>query len=413
MRSGLRFGGFYLYSELAVRYCIVLSAPHRGSTFMRFIDEATIRVAGGHGGPGCVSFRRETFIPRGGPDGGDGGDGADVIFVATSQLSTLQDFRFRRAYQAPAGMHGSGANKAGKDGDNIELRVPVGTLIRNSETGELLIDFTEEGQVWVACEGGRGGKGNSHFVSSTFQAPRFAQPGEDGTALEIKLELRLLADVGIIGFPNAGKSTLISRISAARPKVADYAFTTLIPNLGVVQLPDLRTFVVADVPGLIEGAHRGLGLGTRFLKHIERTALFVHLLDGTQFLEEATQDGEDSFDSAIRNLTERYATIRNELRLFNEELLQKPEIVVLNKLDLLESDPVLVERAQKALRAKICELRENAPHDLEPMVISAVSGSGVNELLGCVDSILQAFRLDRQNNGIKVRLPDDLQLRVK
>ena len=268
---------------------------------MRFIDEATIKIAGGHGGPGCISFRRETFEPRGGPNGGDGGAGGDVIFVADIELGTLQDFRFKRIYQAPAGMHGSGSNKAGKDGENVLIRVPVGTIFKDAESGELLADMLKDGQEWVACTGGRGGKGNAHFVTSTFQAPRFAQPGEEGTSREVRMELRLLADVGIIGFPNAGKSTLISRISAARPKIADYAFTTLTPNLGVVSMAQIagqgmasmdahQTFVVADVPGLIEGAHRGMGLGHKFLKHIERTFLFVHLLDGSQFLEDATAE---------------------------------------------------------------------------------------------------------------------------
>jgi GTP-binding protein len=382
---------------------------------MRFIDEATIRVAGGHGGPGCVSFRRETFIPRGGPDGGDGGDGGDVIFIASSQLGTLQDFRFKRVYQAPAGMHGSGANKAGKDGENVEIRVPVGTIIKDAESGEVLVDMTEDGQVWVACEGGRGGKGNAHFVSSTFQAPRFAQPGEEGSSREIRLELRLLADVGIIGFPNAGKSTLISRISAARPKIADYAFTTLTPNLGVVSLgesKDYSTFVVADVPGLIEGAHRGAGLGHKFLKHIERTFLFVHLLDGTQFLEDATQDGAESFDHAVERLIERYSVIRKELGLFNEALLHKPEVVVLNKLDLLESDPALVERARKALRDRIAQIRGTHPAPNEPFVVSAATGRGLEELLSELHSQLKQYRNERMRTDRGVKLPDDEDIRA-
>jgi GTP-binding protein len=387
---------------------------------MRFIDEATIKIAGGHGGPGCISFRRETFEPRGGPNGGDGGAGGSVIFVASAQLGTLQDFRFRREYKAPAGMNGSGADKAGRDGDDIEIRVPVGTIIKDTTTGEIIIDMTDDGQVWVACKGGRGGKGNAHFVTSTFQAPRFAQPGEEGTCLEITLELRLLADVGIIGFPNAGKSTLISRISAARPKIADYAFTTLTPNLGVVSMPEHKTFVVADVPGLIEGAHRGFGLGHKFLKHIERTFLFVHLLDGTKFLEDATavqtdettKDGRTSFDDAVNKLIERYSVIRNELGLFNEALLHKPEIVVINKLDVLESDPELVERARVALRSRIAQIRGTHPSPVEPLVISAVTGNGIDKFLFEVYSQLVEYRKQAGTHQNTVRLPDNLDIRA-
>lgn len=383
---------------------------------MRFIDEAQIRVHGGHGGPGSVSFRRETFAPRGGPDGGDGGEGGDVLFIATAQLSTLQGFRFKREYKAPAGMNGSGANKAGRDGEDIVIRVPVGTVIRDVETGEILIDFIEEGQQWVAATGGRGGKGNAHFVTSTHQAPRFAQPGEEGTSRELKLELKLLAEVGIIGFPNAGKSTLISRISAARPKIADYEFTTLTPNLGVVQMPDFQSFVVADIPGLIEGAHRGLGLGHKFLKHIERTRVFLHVLDGSRLLEDATTPDvpgmEDSFTLAVGKLVERYQVIRKELGLFNEALLHKPEIVVINKLDLVESDPELVERARTALRQRITQLRGSHPIGKEPYVISAVSGKGVEELLFSIfGEILEQRQAQPGGGKKKISLPDDEGIR--
>ena len=384
---------------------------------MRFIDEAKIKVAAGHGGPGCVSFRREKFIPRGGPDGGDGGRGGDIIFVASNQLGTLQDFRFKRVYQATAGLHGSGANKTGHDGEDITIRIPVGTVIRDVVTEEILIDFSENGQVWQACKGGRGGKGNAHFVSSTFQAPKFAQEGEEGEFKELSLELKLIADAAIIGFPNAGKSTLISRISAAKPKIADYAFTTLTPNLGVVAMPELQSFVVADIPGLIEGASKGWGLGHKFLKHIERTRVFVHLLDGTKFLEDATTpdlEGEaHSFDKAVEELIRRYTIIRNELGLFNEALLHKPEIVVLNKLDVLESNPELVEKARIALRQRIASIRGVHPTPAEPYVISAVAGRGLHELLFAVQEEIITQR-EIENRGpisYEPSLPDHAELK--
>lgn len=381
---------------------------------MRFIDEATIKIAGGHGGPGCISFRREKFIPRGGPDGGDGGKGGSIIFEADAQLGTLQDFRFRREYKAPDGRHGSGVNKEGLGGDDITIRVPIGTVIRDADTGEIIKDFVENGEEWIACKGGRGGKGNAHFVSATYQAPKFAQDGEDGTSRHLKLELKLLADAAIIGFPNAGKSTLIARISAARPKIADYAFTTLTPNLGVVSLPEYQSFVIADIPGLIEGAHSGLGLGHKFLKHIERTRVFVHLLDGTKFLEDATADGEESFEHAIEELVRRYSVIRNELGLFNEALLSKPEIVVINKLDVLESNKELIERAREALRARIASIRGTHPEANEPYVVSAATGQAVEPLLFTVYAHIKAARLAEANPteaGGRSMLPDDVRIR--
>jgi GTP-binding protein len=379
---------------------------------MRFIDEAKIKITAGHGGPGCVSFRRETFIPRGGPDGGDGGDGGDVIFESASQLSTLQDFRFKRIYQASNGIHGSGSNKSGRDGENVVIRVPVGTVIKDTETQEILIDFTEDKQTWIACKGGRGGKGNTHFTTSTHQAPKFAQPGEEGEHREITLELKLLADVGIIGFPNAGKSTLISRMSAARPKIADYPFTTLTPNLGVVEAGEHDTFVVADIPGLVEGAHRGVGLGHKFLKHIERTRIFIHLLDGTQLLEDATRPGDDQLTAVIDNFIHRYQAIRTELGLFAEKLLHVPEIVVLNKLDLLDSDPVLVERARTALRQRINSIRGTHPFPGEPFVISAVSGSGVQDLIFTLLREIKAHKAAHGCEDQSTPLPNDERLRT-
>jgi len=391
---------------------------------MRFIDEAKITVSAGHGGPGCVSFRRETFAPRGGPDGGDGGEGGDVVFRASVQLGTLQDFRFQRSYTAGNGNHGSGSNKAGRDGEDIVLRIPVGTVIRDQESGEILIDFIEDGQSWVACKGGRGGKGNAHFVSSTFQAPKFAQPGEAGEFKDLILELKLLADAAIIGFPNAGKSTLISRLSAARPKIADYAFTTLTPNLGVVSMDEYsKSFVIADIPGLIEGAHAGLGLGHRFLKHIERTGVFVHLLDGTKILEDATNPKvKDSFELAIQELARRYEIIRQELGLFNEDLLNKPEIVVLNKVDVLVAEPELIEKARLALQDQIKKIRTNgqSPVPGEPFFISAVSGTGLSELKTQVWNVVEAERKARAlrenpeaDLEAKVLLPDSEALRRK
>ena len=335
---------------------------------MRFIDEAKIRIAAGHGGRGCVSFRREAFVPRGGPDGGDGGDGGNIIVWASSQLGTLQDFRYKRVYQAKNGRPGSGANKAGRDGEDIEIRVPLGTVIRDTTTGEVLIDMAKDKQSWVACRGGRGGKGNAHFATSTFQTPKFAQPGEDGEAKELILELKLLADIGIIGLPNAGKSTLISRLSAARPKIADYPFTTLTPNLGVVKIQDYDAFVIADVPGLIEGAHKVAGLGHKFLKHIERTNVLIHLLDGAAILEDA---------AGAETLFKKYNTIRHELEMFDKGLLNKPEVVAINKTDVLQPDT-----AKKIIK----KFRRKIPNTF---LISGVSGEGISDMLACAVRLLK------------------------
>lgn len=342
---------------------------------MRFIDEAKIKVIGGHGGRGCVSFWREKFVARGGPDGGDGGDGGAVIFVASTRISTLQDLRYKRTYQAPNGEGGSGANKAGRDGEDIEVLVPIGTMLKDFETSELIFDFTEEGQRFVVAKGGRGGKGNAHFVTSTYQAPRHAQPGEDGAVRELKVELKLLADVGLVGYPNAGKSTLISRISAAHPKIADYPFTTLVPNLGVVFVDQYQSFVVADVPGLIEGAHRGAGLGTRFLKHLERTRSLVHLLDGTHLLEFTTRPDDETgagIDKAVEELERLYGAIRNELELFNPDLAQKEEVIVINKADLFAGQPDFLPKVIAGLEKKLGK---------RAYAISCASGEGTAELV--------------------------------
>jgi GTP-binding protein len=354
---------------------------------MKFIDEAKIKIIAGHGGKGCVSFRREKFIPRGGPDGGDGGRGGDVTFVATNQLSTLQDLRFKRIYSARNGDQGAGKNKAGSDAEDVEIKIPVGTMIKDQISGELLFDFTDDGQRWVAAKGGRGGKGNTHFVTATFQAPRFAQPGEEGQVRELILELKLLADVGLVGYPNAGKSTLISRISAAHPKIADYPFTTLVPNLGVVKVADYKSFVVADIPGLIEGAHKGMGLGHKFLKHVERTKLSVHLLDGTHLLDVSTKPDEDT-EANVKTATDAlfkvYSTIRNELELFNPEFMDKDELVVINKADLFNGQPEFLNQVKIEFRKKLeksCKKSGRKLHPSEPMSISCASGEGVHELI--------------------------------
>ena len=329
---------------------------------MKFVDEVHISVASGKGGPGSVSFRREAMVPRGGPDGGDGGKGGDVIFKADDRLHSLLDLKFKRTYKAEDGEPGAAANRSGKAGQDLVMKVPPGTVIKNKE-GHILYDMAEHQEV-VLLKGGLGGKGNTFYKSSINQAPSVAQKGMPGEDLEIFLELKLLADVGIIGLPNAGKSTLISRISAARPKIADYPFTTLVPNLGVVQVGPERTFVVADIPGLIEGAHRGEGLGIQFLRHIERTSLFVHLVDASPM--------------AAKPPMEAYKEIREELRLYDElkegeegfqPLSPRTELIVLSKADLLQ---------EEELRKVIQSFREMK---LEVMWISAATNKNVQNLV--------------------------------
>lgn len=293
---------------------------------MRFIDEAQIYVKAGHGGPGSVHFRRETMEPRGGPDGGDGGRGGHVLVQVDANLGTLMDFRFKKKHIARPGDPGSGKRRAGCDGEDVVLKVPVGTVIRDANTDEVIFEALEKDQEpFLLCKGGRGGKGNTHFATSTHQTPRFAQPGEEGQEREIKLELKLLADIGLVGFPNVGKSSLIAAISAARPKIADYAFTTLTPNLGVVRVDQDRSFVVADVPGLIEGAHEGTGLGIRFLKHLERTRAYLHIIDA----------------ASGRDPEQDYEIVRKELAAFNPELLERKEIIVFNKMDSAQDTELL------------------------------------------------------------------------
>lgn len=329
-----------------------------------FIDRVKIRVQGGHGGNGVTAFRREKFVPRGGPSGGDGGRGGDVWIVADSSLNTLLHLRYNPEHIAERGRHGEGSNCSGREGEERTVRVPVGTQIFDSTTGELLRDLATDGSRWLAAKGGRGGFGNSHFATSTNRAPRYHQSGSEGEELELQLELKLLADVGLVGFPNAGKSTFISTISAAKPKIADYPFTTLEPHLGVVDLGDFRTFVVADMPGLIEGAHQGAGLGDRFLRHIERTKLLLHLVDVSS--------------ASGRDAVADYLTVNHELRSYNPELANRPQIVVATKIDALDEPERLESLKQQA-----------AAEGLPFFAISSVTNKGTKELVAAI-----AARLD-------------------
>jgi GTP-binding protein len=323
-----------------------------------FVDEVDIHVTAGAGGKGCLSFRREKYVPRGGPDGGDGGGGGSVYITAIATRNTLVDFRFHPDFKARPGQHGQGANRTGQTAEDLDITVPIGTLVfeKVGDDTRLLADLAEEGQRVLVAKGGRGGRGNARFVSSTNRAPRRTEPGEDGEERQLRFELKLLADVGLVGFPNAGKSTLISRISAARPKIANYPFTTLAPNLGVVSLSGDRSFVVADMPGLIKGAHEGHGLGHQFLRHIERTKILAHLVDVSS---ESGRDPVEDFD-----------TIREELRQFDPAVASKPQIVVATKIDALD-DASQLDRLRRHVRRK----------KLTFVKISAVRGDGLDELL--------------------------------
>jgi GTPase len=336
---------------------------------LMFVDQVTISVQAGNGGDGCCSFRREKFIPLGGPDGGDGGKGADIILEADSNLSTLIDLRYQRLYQAENGRAGRGKDMTGRSGKDLVLRVPVGTLVKDHETGNLLIDLKEPKQKFTVVLGGKGGHGNTRFKSSVNRAPRTFQTGKPGEQKKLFLELKLLADVAIIGFPNAGKSTLISRISNARPKIANYPFTTLVPQLGVVRVDDSHSFVAADIPGLIEGAHSGKGLGIRFLKHIERSRLLLHLVD---FSESNTGD-----------LIADYHAIQKELKSFSPELYLKPQILVATKVD----HPSAQEKF---------ELYKDQMHELNPdfFAISSVTGQGLAPMLTKINDLLMQFKLE-------------------
>ncbi|HEX8162141.1 MAG TPA: GTPase ObgE [Pyrinomonadaceae bacterium] len=332
-----------------------------------FIDRVKIKVKAGHGGNGVTAFRREKFVPRGGPSGGDGGKGGDVWLVADSGVNTLLHLRYNPEHSAERGGHGEGSNRSGRAGEDVLVRVPVGTQVLDTELGDLLHDLTHEGERWLAARGGRGGLGNAHFATSTNRAPRYHQEGGEGEERELQLELKLLADVGLVGFPNAGKSTLISTISAAKPKVADYPFTTLEPHLGVVDLGEYRTFVVADIPGLIEGAHEGAGLGDRFLRHVERTKLLLHLVDVS------SASGRDAVSD--------YETINRELVAYDPRLAERPQIVVATKLDALDEPE------------RLASLRRRAAEDgREFHEISAVTNRGVRELVGAVAARLEELK---------------------
>jgi len=283
-----------------------------------FIDYVEIRVKAGKGGNGCTSFRREKYVPKGGPDGGDGGDGGDVIIEVDPHMTTLLDFRYVKHYKAKNGGDGKGASKHGKRGEDVWIKVPPGTIVKDIETKRILVDLTKEDQIYVGAKGGKGGKGNARFKSPTHQAPRKSEPGTKGEEKKLSLELKLLADVGVVGHPNVGKSTLLAKLSSARPKIADYPFTTLSPNLGMVRLNESKSFVLADIPGLIEGAHQGKGLGLQFLKHIQRTKLLLYLLDVTS-----------------PDMKRDYEALQNEIKLFDPQLLKCPRVIAINKIDLL------------------------------------------------------------------------------
>jgi GTP-binding protein len=325
---------------------------------VQFIDEADIHIKAGDGGGGAVSFRREKFVPRGGPNGGDGGNGGDIVLETDERLTTLLDFRFQREFKARNGEPGRGSDCNGRGAEDLVLKVPPGTVVKDSESGELIADLRDNGVRFVLAKAGRGGLGNMNFATSTLQAPRFAQPGTPGEEKRIRLELRLLADVGLVGFPNAGKSTLVSRLSRAKPKIADYPFTTLQPHLGVVQYKkDGRSFVLSDLPGLIEGAHRGAGLGHRFLKHMARCRTMIHLVDASQ----------------ARDLVADFDAINRELELFDPVLGQKPQIVAANKLDVPEAVP----RAE----AFAADLKKRG---IDVHMISGATGKGLDELLDAI-----------------------------
>jgi len=327
-----------------------------------FIDRAKIKVIAGSGGNGCIAFRREKFVPRGGPSGGDGGKGGDVYLECSDRVNTLLHFQYRRIFKAARGSHGEGDRRHGKDGKDITILVPPGTQIFLEPSQQLFHDFAHVGERIRIAAGGRGGRGNARFATPTNQAPRRSEPGTAGDEMDLSLSLKLIADVGLVGFPNAGKSTLISRISSAKPKIADYPFTTLVPHLGVVELQDYRSFVVADIPGLIKGAHAGHGLGDQFLKHVERTKVLVHLVDVSQHERDPLED---------------YKVIMRELELFNPDLAHRTQLVVASKIDAVHDTKQLSRLKSMCARRKLPFCR-----------ISAVTGEGVLELVGALSRML-------------------------
>lgn len=338
-----------------------------------FVDQVVVTLKAGKGGNGCVSFRREYRVPKGGPDGGRGGDGGSIELVADENVSSLAYFRFHPVIRAKNGAPGEGGNRQGKRGADVRLRVPVGTVVKDKGTGEVLFDFTAHGQVWTAAKGGRGGRGNASYATPTRQAPREWQPGRPGEEKVLGLELKLIADVGIVGFPNAGKSTLISRVSAARPLIADYPFTTLVPNLGVVDMDERRSFVLADIPGLIEGAHLGHGLGIRFLRHIERTKVLLHVIDLSP------HSGRDPVDD--------FRVVMREIEAFSPSVATRPQVIAANKVDLLADD-----------RSRLDRLRRMASRRGIPChAISALKGQGLRPLMAAVVAELE--RLEKGQAG--------------
>ena len=353
-----------------------------------FVDIAKIKIKAGDGGSGAVSFRREKYVAAGGPDGGDGGRGGDVVFVVDDNLATLSDFRYKRSYAAQDGENGSGARRTGKSGGDLEIRVPRGTLIRDAESGRLLADMSQT-ERYVAAQGGRGGAGNQHYATSTRQTPRFAKTGEEGRQREVELELKLLADVGLVGFPNVGKSTLLSRVSNARPKIANYHFTTINPNLGIVDIGDYRSFVMADIPGLIEGAGEGAGLGHRFLRHIDRCRLIVHLVDVAE-----TED---------RDAIKDFEKINAELAVYDADLAARPQIIAANKCDA--AIPEQIELLQK--------YADENGYEVYP--ISAVTGEGIKELISAIvrklDELppIKVYEPDIEPEEIKIIRPIEVK----